>query len=68
MRSGRVAPLGCLRSDHNFAHLAAAPLGLSLADVSCSGAKTDDMTAAPFHLNARGEAGIAAVVASAVAS
>src|SRR6266511_904497 len=38
-------PLGCLRSDHNFAHLAAATLGRSLADVSCSGAKTDDMTA-----------------------
>jgi hypothetical protein len=41
-----LSPLGCLRSDHNFAHLAAARLGLSLADVSCSGAKTDDMTTA----------------------
>jgi lysophospholipase L1-like esterase len=40
----QLNPLGCLRSDHNFAHLAAAQLGLSLADVSCSGAKTDDMT------------------------
>jgi lysophospholipase L1-like esterase len=39
-----LAPLGCLRSDHNFAHLAAAQLGYSLADVSCSGATTDDMT------------------------
>jgi lysophospholipase L1-like esterase len=39
-------PLGCLRSDKNFAHLAAASLGRSLTDVSCSGAKTDDMTAA----------------------
>ena len=38
-------PLGCLRSDHNFAHLAAAALGRSLADVSCSGATTADMTA-----------------------
>jgi hypothetical protein len=38
--------LGCLRSDHNFAHLAAAQLGRSLTDVSCSGATTDDMTAA----------------------
>jgi hypothetical protein len=37
------APLGCLRSDHNFAHLAAA--GHTLADVSCSGATTADMTA-----------------------
>ena len=34
-------PLGCLRSDHNFAHLAAAALGRSLADASCSGATTD---------------------------
>jgi lysophospholipase L1-like esterase len=41
----QLNPLGCLRSDHNFAHLAAATLGRSLADVSCSGAKTDDMTA-----------------------
>ncbi|WCB96155.1 Lipase 2 [Baekduia alba] len=39
-------PLGCLRSDHNYAHLAAAQLGRSLADVSCSGATTEDMTAA----------------------
>jgi lysophospholipase L1-like esterase len=37
-------PLGCLRSDHNFAHLAAAQLGQSLRDVSCSGATTEDMT------------------------
>jgi lysophospholipase L1-like esterase len=41
----QLSPLGCLRSDHNFAHLAAATLGRSLADASCSGAKTDDMTA-----------------------
>jgi len=41
----QLSPLGCLRSDHNFAHLAAAALGRSLADASCSGAKTDDMTA-----------------------
>jgi lysophospholipase L1-like esterase len=40
----QLNPLGCLRSDHNFAHLAAAQLGRSLADVSCSGATTDDMT------------------------
>jgi lysophospholipase L1-like esterase len=41
----QVNPLGCLRSDHNFAHLAAAQLGRSLADVSCSGATTEDMMA-----------------------
>ena len=41
----QLDPLGCLRSDRNFAHLAAAALGRALADVSCSGAKTDDMTA-----------------------
>src|SRR3954451_17304307 len=40
----QLDPLGCLRSDHDFAHLAAAQLGQSLADVSCSGATTDDMT------------------------
>jgi hypothetical protein len=42
----QLDPLGCLRSDHNFAHLAAAQLGQSLADASCSGATTDDMTQA----------------------
>src|SRR6185437_15463026 len=40
-----LSPLGCLRSDHNFAHLSAAAVGMSLADVSCSGATTADMTA-----------------------
>jgi lysophospholipase L1-like esterase len=40
----QISPLGCLKSDHNYAHLAAATLGLSLADPSCSGATTDDMT------------------------
>lgn len=39
-------PLGCLRSDHNYAHLTAAAKGLTLTDVSCSGAKTNDMTEA----------------------
>jgi lysophospholipase L1-like esterase len=39
-------PLGCLRSDRNYAHLAAAQLGRTLSDVSCSGATTEDMTAA----------------------
>lgn len=38
-------PLGCLRSDHNYPHLVAPALGLPVfRDVSCSGAKTDDMT------------------------
>ena len=37
-------PLGCLRSDHNYAHLTAAAKGLTLTDVSCSGATTNDMT------------------------
>src|SRR3954470_21131474 len=41
-----LQPLGCLRSSRNFAHLAAARAGMSLADVSCSGAKTGDMTTA----------------------
>jgi lysophospholipase L1-like esterase len=39
-----LSPLGCLRSDHNYAHLAV-PTGQTLADVSCSGAKTTHMTA-----------------------
>jgi lysophospholipase L1-like esterase len=38
-----VLPLGCLKSDHNYPHLAAASIG-PLKDASCSGAKTDDMT------------------------
>jgi lysophospholipase L1-like esterase len=37
-------PLGCLRSDHNYAHLAAPSIGLTLRDPSCSGAKTNHMT------------------------
>jgi hypothetical protein len=39
-----LSPLGCLRSDHNYAHLTASAKGLSLTDVSCSGATTADMT------------------------
>jgi hypothetical protein len=38
-----LSPLGCLRSDSNYAHQAAATLGYSLTDVSCSGAETEDM-------------------------
>jgi lysophospholipase L1-like esterase len=37
-------PLGCLKSDHNYPHLAAGGIGLPLRDPSCSGATTDDMT------------------------
>jgi lysophospholipase L1-like esterase len=39
-----LSPLGCLKSDHNYAHLAAPSLGLTLRDASCSGATTVDMT------------------------
>jgi hypothetical protein len=39
-----LSPLGCLRSDHNYAHLTAAAKSLTLTDVSCSGATTVDMT------------------------
>jgi lysophospholipase L1-like esterase len=37
-----LLPLGCLKSDHNYPHLAAPSIG-PLTDPSCSGAKTDDM-------------------------
>jgi lysophospholipase L1-like esterase len=40
-----LSPLGCLRSDHNYAHQSAAKLGYTLTDVSCSGATTADMFA-----------------------
>jgi lysophospholipase L1-like esterase len=39
-----VLPLGCLKSDRNYPHLAAPSLGPPLRDASCSGAQTDDMT------------------------
>jgi hypothetical protein len=35
---------GCLRSLKNYPHLVAADRNLQLTDVSCSGAKSDDMT------------------------
>jgi lysophospholipase L1-like esterase len=41
----QLPPLGCLKSDHNYSHLAAPSIGLPLRDPSCSGAKTADMTA-----------------------
>jgi lysophospholipase L1-like esterase len=39
-----LSPLGCLRSDNNFARKAAAQLGYTLTDASCSGARSDHMT------------------------
>ena len=39
----QLAPYGCLKSDHNYAHLAAPSFGLTLRDPSCSGATTVDM-------------------------
>jgi lysophospholipase L1-like esterase len=43
--SQTLNPLGCLRSTRNFARLAASSTGRTLADVSCSGARTTHMTA-----------------------
>jgi lysophospholipase L1-like esterase len=37
------SPLGCWRSNHNFAHEVARSLAVSLKDVSCSRARTDHM-------------------------
>lgn len=42
----QIEPYGCLKSDHNYPHLLAPRLQLGLRDMSCSGATTDDMTAA----------------------
>ena len=39
-----LSPLGCLRSDHNYASDAAPTIGLQHRDPSCSGATTVDMT------------------------
>jgi lysophospholipase L1-like esterase len=39
-----VLPLGCLKSDHNYPHVAAPSIGLTLRDASCSGATTVNMT------------------------
>jgi hypothetical protein len=38
------APLECLQSARNYSHLAASALSLSLKDVSCSGATTENIT------------------------
>src|SRR5215210_4180078 len=41
----QIPPYGCLKSDHNYPHLAAPSLGLeAFRDISCSGAETEDMT------------------------
>lgn len=40
----QLPPFGCLKSDHNYGHLAAPGIGLTLRDPSCSGAETEDMT------------------------
>src|ERR1017187_444451 len=37
-----TAPPGCGQSQKNYPHLVASVLGLSLTDVSCSGAKTEN--------------------------
>ncbi|WP_433659028.1 SGNH/GDSL hydrolase family protein [Nocardia sp. CA-128927] len=39
----QIYPLGCFRSDHNYAHLTAEALGLTLRDPACSGAKIANM-------------------------
>jgi lysophospholipase L1-like esterase len=39
-----VSPLGCLKSNHDYPSDTAAALGLTLSDMSCSGATSSDMT------------------------
>lgn len=43
-----TAPPECAQSLNNYPHLVAASLKLSLTDVSCSGAKTEDFTVAQY--------------------
>ncbi len=43
-----TAPPECGQSANNYPHLVAAALGLSLTDVSCGGAKTEDFTVAQY--------------------
>src|SRR5215216_5221802 len=41
----QIPPYGCLKSDHNYPHLAAPALKLpAFRDASCSGAQTKHMT------------------------
>jgi lysophospholipase L1-like esterase len=43
----QIAPLGCLKSNNNYAHIAARQLDPpAFRDASCSGAETEDMTQA----------------------
>jgi GDSL-like Lipase/Acylhydrolase family len=43
-----TAPADCGQSAANYPHLVASALGLSLTDVSCSGADTEDFTVAQY--------------------
>jgi hypothetical protein len=43
-----TAPADCAQSAANYPHLVTSALNLSLVDVSCSGAKTEDFTVAQF--------------------
>jgi lysophospholipase L1-like esterase len=40
----QIAPYGCLKSNNNYAHIAAKRQGIALRDATCSGAETEDMT------------------------
>jgi GDSL-like Lipase/Acylhydrolase family len=42
------APLDCLQSARDYSHLTASVLGLSLSDVSCSGATTSNFSTAQY--------------------
>jgi lysophospholipase L1-like esterase len=43
------APPNCGQSEHNYPHITAAALGLTLTDVSCGGATTSDETESQFE-------------------
>ena len=40
----QIEPLGCLKSNNNYAHIASRSITLTLRDATCSGAETEDMT------------------------
>src|SRR5690242_10339886 len=40
----QLSPLGCLKSDHNYGHLAAPSIGVEFRELTCSGATTANMT------------------------
>ena len=46
-----TAPPECGQSERNYPHLVAAALNLSLTDISCGGAKTENFTVAQFPPN-----------------